>query len=256
MAKGLMVNASYQYARAESTSITSYLYPMYKTAGGELPHVFKVNWMFELPIGKGRLLFSDAGKVFDRVFGGWQFQGVGRVQCCNMLGLGAVKLQNLTVADLRSTAGLRFNDVAQTIYYEPEDIRQGTIASYSTSSSYITGYTNNVVPSSTARAVMPSGTGGCLRVYAFDCVNPQTFLRGPYFLRFDLSLVKVVRFTEQKNFELRGEFLNAFNNINFSGNYCTGSSTTCGNISSAWQDTSQTAEYGGRTIQIQLRINF
>ena len=32
-----------------------------------------------------------------------------------------------------------------------------------------------------------------------------------------MSLVKRFRFTEQKNFELRGEFLNAFNNINFNG---------------------------------------
>ena len=50
----------------------------------------------------------------------------------------------------------------------------------------------------------------------------------------------MVRFTEQKNLEIRGEFLNAFNNINFYGTYCTGSSSTCGNITSAWQDTSHT----------------
>ena len=37
------------------------------------------------------------------------------------------------------------------------------------------------------------------------------------FMRFDLSLVKQIRFTERTNFELRGEFLNAFNNINFYG---------------------------------------
>jgi hypothetical protein len=30
-----------------------------------------------------------------------------------------------------------------------------------------------------------------------------------------LSIVKKVKFTENTNLELRGEFLNAFNNINF-----------------------------------------
>jgi len=36
-------------------------------------------------------------------------------------------------------------------------------------------------------------------------------------MRFDLSLVKQVRFTEKQNFELRADFLNAFNDINFYG---------------------------------------
>ena len=76
------------------------------------------------------------------------------------------------------------------------------------------------------------------------------------FTRFDLSLVKKIRFTEQKNFELRGEFLNAFNNINFNGTTCAGNGSTCGVTSSAYQDASQTADYGGRMVQIVMRINF
>ena len=78
--------------------------------------------------------------------------GSARIQCCNLLDLGAVKLVNMTTDHLRSTAGLRFNDAAKTIYYEPEDIRQATIPLPTpTSTSYITGYTNNVLPSSTAQ---------------------------------------------------------------------------------------------------------
>ena len=40
-------------------------------------------------------------------------------------------------------------------------------------------------------------------------------LKGPAFFRSDLSIVKKIKFTENTNLELRGEFLNAFNNINF-----------------------------------------
>ena len=40
-------------------------------------------------------------------------------------------------------------------------------------------------------------------------------MTGPKFTRFDMSLMKKVKFKESYNFELRGEILNAFNNINF-----------------------------------------
>ena len=59
------------------------------------------------------------------------------------------------------------------------------------------------------------------------------------------------RFTESKNFELRGEFLNAFNNINFFGATCAGSSPSCGRVTSAYN-----SDPGGRWIQIVARINF
>lgn len=51
-----------------------------------------------------------------------------------------------------------------------------------------------------------------------DCARQILYVTGPMFTRFDLSLVKRVRITETVNFELRGEFLNAFNNINFLAN--------------------------------------
>ena len=67
-------------------------------------------------------------------------------------------------------------------------------------------------------------------------------------MNLDMSLVKQIRFTEKKNFELRAEFLNAFNKINF--NYVTGpgSSQTWGQVSSS--------QSGGRIIQFVLRLNF
>jgi len=76
------------------------------------------------------------------------------------------------------------------------------------------------------------------------------------FARYDLSLVKRVRFTEQANFELRGEFLNAFNNVNFYGTTCAGNSLTCGQVTSAYTDRNTTHDPGGRLIQIVMRINF
>jgi hypothetical protein len=84
------------------------------------------------------------------------------------------------------------------------------------------------------------------------------FLTGPKFVRFDLSLVKRFKFTERANFELRAEFLNAFNNINFLGNtnLTNFQSTVFGQVQSAYRDQNNTQDPGGRIIQFVGRFNF
>ena len=61
---------------------------------------------------------------------------------------------------------------------------------------------------------------------------------------------------ESKNFELRAEFLNAFNNINFYGTTCASNSASCGQVGSAYTDPNQQQDPGGRLIQFVARINF
>ncbi len=101
------------------------------------------------------------------------------------------------------------------------------------------------------------GAGNCVQIVTGDCAPRHHYFRGPMFTRFDLSLVKRIRFTENKNFELRGEFLNAFNNINFTGfASLAGSSTSFARITSAYTDASNQQDPGGRLIQIVMRINF
>jgi hypothetical protein len=88
-------------------------------------------------------------------------------------------------------------------------------------------------------------------------------LRGPGFFRADMSLVKKTRITERANLELRAEFLNAFNNINFLvGTAAADASSagvgglTFGQTNQAYLDTSTTNDPGGRLIQFVIRVNF
>ncbi len=93
------------------------------------------------------------------------------------------------------------------------------------------------------------------QVVGYECAPTDVFVRGPKFTRFDLSVVKRVKFNERVNFELRAEVLNAFNNINFFGSTsCCG--TTMGQVTTAYSDSSNTADPGGRLGQIVLRFNF
>jgi hypothetical protein len=75
--------------------------------------------------------------------------------------------------------------------------------------------------------------------------------------------VRKTRINERTNFEFRAEFLNAFNNVNFSVGSPNNASTTIGvgadtfgRVTNAYRDISTTNDPGGRLIQFVARINF
>jgi hypothetical protein len=258
LAKGPLVQANYVFAKGTSSSLLSYRRPYVTTTGGTLPDAFKVNWIYELPFGSGKTFFGNSHGVVDRLIGGWEFQGSGRWQSGNLLNFGNVRLVGMTTQDLRNAMGLRFDDANKLVYYEPYgpgSIIANTIAAYNVSATTSTGYSATYgVP--TGQYIAPANSGGCIQVVAGDCAPYTLYVRGPRFQRFDLSMVKRIRFTETKNLELRGEFLNAFNNINFFGTTCASNSSSCGLVTSAYTDSTNTQDPGGRLIQLVLRINF
>lgn len=247
MAKGLLVQANYTFAKSLDSSRLSFRAPYDTVLGNTLPHAFKVNWVYELPFGRGRGLLGNMGTLVDRFVGGWEFQGTGRMQSGNLLNFGNVRLIGMTADDLKSSAGLRFDDANRQIYYEPEDVRLNTIKAYNYNATDPTGYSQSFgIP--TGRYISPANTADCIQIYGGQCAPLNLYVRGPIFWNYDLSLVKKIRFTEQKNFELRGEFLNAFNKTNFTGTTCASSSQTCGQV---------TGTNGSpRNIQIVFRFNF
>ena len=248
LSKGLLVYGGYTFAKGLTSSRLSFRKPLLTvTNGSVLPQSLKFNWVYELPVGSGRTLLTSSHGLVDRLVGGWEFQGIGRLQSGSLLNFGNVRLVGMTLQDLRSAVGLRFDDANKQVYYEPEDIRLNTIAAYNYSATTTTGYSTAFgVP--TGRYVAPANSGGCIQVVAGDCAPNTTYVRGPWFWNFDLSLVKRVRFTEQSNFEFRGEFLNAFNQVNFNGTTCTSSSQTCGQVTGM--------QGSNRVIQLVARINF
>jgi hypothetical protein len=259
LSKGLLVQANYTWAKGLTLTRLSWRAPRQKDVGATLPKTLKANWVYEMPFGTGRSLFSNAGNLLNRFIGGWEFQGTGRIQSGNLWDLSNVVLVGMTDQDLQNAIGLRFDDANKIVYYLPQDIIDNSYKAYnySVNSSGVSGYTAGVP---TGRYVAPAGMGGagnCVQIVTGDCAPRHHYLRGPGFTRFDLSLVKRIRFSESKNFELRGEFLNAFNNINFNGySSLSGSSLSFARISSAYADSSNQQDPGGRLIQIVMRINF
>jgi len=258
MSKGMLFQANYTWSKALTGQTVGFLKGWDKAlTATQLPHTFKVNWLYEMPFGQGKMLFGNTSGLVNRFIGGWEFQGTGRWQSGNLLDAGNVQLVGMTDEELRNAVGMWFDDVNKRSYYVPQDIITNTIAAYNTSSTTTTGYSTAYgVPTGRYFAPANQNSAGCIQIESGDCANMHHYVRGPRFLRFDMSLVKRVRFSETKNVELRGEFLNVFNNINFIGVLNPGSSLTWGQTSGSYRDLNQSQDPGGRLIQIVLRINF
>jgi hypothetical protein len=161
---------------------------------------------------------------------------------------------------------------ARNVFFFPQDIIDNTRRAflYGISGGAITytaptGLSGNTAP--TGRFIAPATYGNCLEQFTGQCGFSNLVIHGPNFYRFDLSLVKKVRFTERINGEVRAEFLNAFNNINFkvgsaSNDVSTATpalvnqNSTYGITGVAYQDLSTTNDPGARMVQIVLRLNF
>jgi len=274
LSKGLLVQGSYVFAKGfsstrplspGSTTQASFRAPRVNTLGATLKHAFKINWVYELPVGKDKLLFGKSGGLLDRVVGGWEFDGTARIQSGNILDFGNVRLVGMTQKEFQKAFRLYFDDANKEIYHLPKDMIDNSIRAFSTSPTSPTGYSG---PPPTGRYLAPANTASCLQVVSGECAPNNLYVTGPKFARFDLSLVKRVRFNERFNFELRGEFLNAFNNINFFGianaNLFNGnivnptffSNPNFGRVTTAYADPNNTQDPGGRLAQIVLRLNF
>jgi hypothetical protein len=53
-------------------------------------HRFVVNWIYEIPFGRGRAIGKNWGGFLDALFGGWQIQGIGAVQSGSPLDFGNI----------------------------------------------------------------------------------------------------------------------------------------------------------------------
>src|SRR5262249_52127685 len=158
-----------------------------------------------------------------------------------------VLLVGMNASDLQNAIKIRKDPLDSTrgnVAYLPDDIIQNTLKAF------------GIIPGTpTGRDIAPPTTPGQM--------GARVFFRPPSFFRADLSAVKKFRIRESMNLELRAEFLDAFNNINFligSPNNVTATvganSATFGRTNQAYQDLSTTSDPGGRLIQLVARFNF
>jgi len=193
--------------------------------------------------------------------------------------LGNVQVVGMDVKQLQDAVGV-YRDPDGFVYVLPKNIRDNTVKAFNLGfvTRQVAGQPSVVTAEYTTGApsgayIAPAGSGNCASQYGSipsvgniggGCGFANLVLKGPAFFRSDLSVVKRVKFTENTNLELRGEFLNAFNNINFLVGSAGADTNTLGGFTSsafgrmtaAYQDLSTTNDPGGRLVQLVVRFNF
>jgi hypothetical protein len=148
------------------------------------------------------------------------------------------------------------NSGLEEIWMMPQDVILNTRRAFSASSSTVDGYSGSLGPPQD-RYIAPANSPSCIQVRAGDCAPRNLMIRAPWFVRFDMGATK--RFNlrrEQMNIEVRVDFLNLFNNIDFNPTSSFGSGATSFQVGSAYTDASNTYDPGGRLGQLMIRFNW
>jgi hypothetical protein len=260
LSNGFEFGTSYVYGKAVSTqrpSLRTGRFEVEQTgAEGNVVHAFKANWVYELPFGQGRRFLTNSGGWLDRLVGGWEFDGISRVQSGRLLDFGNVRLVGMTADELRSeigiqefaVTGLNANAVS-AIYLLPKDIVENTVRAFNASATSSTGYGNMGPP--TGRYLAPANSPSCIETIPSteQCGLRTLVVTGPVYVRFDLSAVKKVRIAGQTTFEFRAEMLNALNHVNFTPVISTSNNADNYRITGVQENSS-------RIIQLVFRVNW
>ncbi len=258
LSKGLLVEGNYVLGKQQNQSRYSFRVPRDWTLDDGPRHAVKFNWLYELPFGRGRHFGSNANGFVDRLIGGWEFDGGGRIQSGLILSFGNVRLIGMDDKELQKVFKIEERVDAssgkQLLFILPQEIIDNTIKAFSTSATSATGYGSLGPPS--GRYFAPANGPDCLQVVTGDCAPRNHYVTGPKVVTFDLSAVKRFTLAGHTNFEFRAEMLNAFNNINFTPVAQTGNSATINQVTAAQRDVNNTQNPGGRLMQFVFRLTF
>ena len=260
MSNGFEFQTSYVFGNAYSTIRPSLRTPRYKVlqtgAEGGVTHAWKGNWVWELPFGRNRKFLSNSNGFVERLAGGWEFDGIVRIQSGRMLDFGDVNIVGMSAKDLQKAVGVYTykidglsSSAVDALYLLPKDIIENTVRAFNANAMSLTGYGSLGAPS--GRYIAPGNGPTCIAVTpgSGECGVRTLVVTGPLYSRWDLSAVKRVRIVGRTNFEFRAEMLNAFNHPNFVPVISTNTNSDNYRMTSL-------QENGSRIVQLVWRMNW
>jgi Carboxypeptidase regulatory-like domain/TonB dependent receptor len=258
LSRGFTIQGNYTYAQRWGSSLEDIHRERSYPKTDNVPHAFKVNWVYEVPVGRGKRHGSNMNPILNGVIGNWEFSGTGRVQVRDF-GVTLDRLVGMTEDELKDAFEIRVfkdpNTGTVTVFNLPDDIITNTRRAFNTDPTSPTGYPAGEEP--TGRYIAPASSPGCIALFFEDCNTPeQIWVRGPWFVRFDLSFKKRFPFGRGASFDLQFDLLNAFDNVNFNPNFNPGSGNTIFQVTSGYTDINTTFDPGGRLGQIVWRLNW
>jgi hypothetical protein len=264
LSHGFLLQGSYVFGNSYTSSRYSLKAPRIKTlqtgTEGGVTHAFKANWVFELPFGRDRRFLSSTNGFVERLIGGWEIDGIVRLQSGRLLDFGNVRLVGMSQKDLQKS--IKIQQFATTgisatapvnIYLLPQDIIENTIRAFNVSATSATGYAATGAP--TGRYLAPANGPDCIETIANgygDCGTRTLVVTGPMYSRWDISAVKRTRLVGRTTFEFRADLINAFNHVNF--NPVIQSTTNATNADN--YRITGVQENSSRVIQLVTRFTF
>ncbi|MBP6775543.1 MAG: hypothetical protein KA154_21330, partial [Gemmatimonadaceae bacterium] len=197
--------------------------------------------------------------VLEGIIGGWEIDGIARVQSGQKFNYGGFRLVGMDEKDLQKMFKFYHEtgaDGVERIFMLPQDVIQQSILALSNfSATTATGY-SGALP--TGRYLAPASGPDCVQYLAGDCPGTTLtrFITGPKYWKVDLSLVKKVNLVKNLRLEARMDIFNVFDTINFNATSATGSALTSWQVTSAAQDVNASQDPGGRITQFGLRITW
>jgi hypothetical protein len=275
LSTGLVVQGSYAFAKALATgsanSSTTAFQPTTlrnlrldrSPEGFDIRNAIKMNWIFELPVGPHRALLGGVrNPIARKAMEGWEIAGVTRLQSGTPSfwgGFGTfngnssgVVLHNITAREIQDMVGIykiTGTDGKGLVYFLPPPTPGAKVGDSLITNTQAAFNVNGLTPAQVdpnKPYIGPAAAGqmGWLGYF----YNPwRKFL--------DASLIKKTKVRERGEIEFRAQALNVLNMVNFnSGSLNTSSSF--GQIGSAYRDISGTVDPGGRMLEFVLKINF
>jgi hypothetical protein len=246
---GLQFDASYATGNAFEAVRYSFRVPrvVQRNTGGEgdVAHAGKTTFVYQLPFGQGRRFGSNVGTGMDRLIGGWQVSGTGRVQTGELINLGNIRIYGMSDDEVRQAFKQRKLSDTE-IYYWPDDIIENSIKAYSRDHN---GYT---LGTPEGRYFAPANGPDCMETIANaygDCGRRSFIIQGPVFWTFDLNVVKHVPLAGRQSLEFRIDAFNLFDATMFDPDTGIGSTTRDG------YRTDSTLQ-SGRVVQLVARFSF
>jgi hypothetical protein len=148
--------------------------------GSDTPHSLVANYIYQLPIGRGRAVGSNMSRLADAVAGGWEVSQIATFKAGLPL--------SVTGADISSYGGNPRPDVIGDVHVSHPTIHEW----------FNTG----------AFAYAPYGSFGTAPRYF-------SYLRGPRYQNWDTALMKNWQFKESMRVQFRAEMYNTFNHAQF-----------------------------------------
>ncbi|MEO8072123.1 MAG: carboxypeptidase regulatory-like domain-containing protein [Acidobacteriota bacterium] len=183
-------------------------------------HVFNLQYVWELPFGRGQQFLSEAPKAVDFVLGGWQLSGL-------------VNYSSGRPFTLYSGLFTFSNSVSTPVNCDGCSRSLGRIIEENGTSYLFSAEQRAAILAQQPKPGEFSNTG---RNY---------FIGSPDF-RADMSLAKKFRFTESMNFEVRIDAKNVFNAVNYGLPTTTANSSTFGRIRTSIDSSARRIQFSGK----------